>query len=294
MSKTFYTITSLLFSTLLFGQVGINTPNPKGVFNIDAGRDNPTTGSAHTVLQQLNDFVVNEAGNVGLGTIAPVQKLDIRTNGTQSAPITGFKLVDGNQNKNFVLTSDANGIGTWKPTGMRLLTGTFVSNDNHMAFATSSWQQTGANITIPPGVWRIDLTEIVEGRTKGQYELPGNAYCFIRFSLSESSSNTGPLSLTGDFVRLQSDGTVTASAHQFVSTPFEGPVTNGGTTSYKFAIANGNMTIRNSSSTNKTYYIASQIFRSNVSAVPLTNFNFQSVGGNWGENAIYATPITLP
>lgn len=62
--------TSFLLSALAFGQVGINTENPQGVFNVDGANDNPSTGTP-TATQQANDFVVTEDGSVGIGTTAP-------------------------------------------------------------------------------------------------------------------------------------------------------------------------------------------------------------------------------
>jgi hypothetical protein len=59
-------------------QVGINTSNPQGVFNVDGAKDNPSTG-APSVAQQANDLVVTSSGSVGIGTTAPNNsaKLDI-------------------------------------------------------------------------------------------------------------------------------------------------------------------------------------------------------------------------
>lgn len=51
-----------------------------------------------------NDVFKNNGGNVGIGTGIPTAKLDVA--GT-------FKLVDGSQGANKVLTSDADGLATW-------------------------------------------------------------------------------------------------------------------------------------------------------------------------------------
>lgn len=77
MRKFFLTLFGLL-SFFSFGQVGINTSNPQGVFNVDGGRDNPATG-VPSVAQQNNDFVVTNTGSVGVGITAPDSsaKLDI-------------------------------------------------------------------------------------------------------------------------------------------------------------------------------------------------------------------------
>ncbi|QQY33640.1 Uncharacterised protein [Chryseobacterium gleum] len=112
----------MLFSSLAFSQVGINTPNPQGSFHVDGAKDNVSTG-VPTVAQQSNDFVVLSNGNVGMGTVSPTNKLDIRstTNGA-------LKIVDGTQGNARVLTSDANGVATWKDLPVSANTNIYNSN----------------------------------------------------------------------------------------------------------------------------------------------------------------------
>ncbi|CAI8704152.1 hypothetical protein [Chryseobacterium sp. IT-36CA2] len=74
----------------VFSQVGINTTNPQGTFHVDGAKDNASTG-APTVSQQANDFVVTSAGNVGIGTVSPTNKLEI-VSGT--AGTSGLKLTN--------------------------------------------------------------------------------------------------------------------------------------------------------------------------------------------------------
>lgn len=79
MKKNFF-ITFILLTCYFnsFGQVGINTVNPQGVFNIDGAKDNPATGTP-SLSQQDNDFVVTSTGSVGIGITLPNNsaKLDI-------------------------------------------------------------------------------------------------------------------------------------------------------------------------------------------------------------------------
>ncbi|WBX97667.1 hypothetical protein [Chryseobacterium gambrini] len=61
----------LISSVSLFNsQVGINTANPQGMFHVDGGKDNSTSGIP-TQSQQANDFVATASGSVGVGTVAP-------------------------------------------------------------------------------------------------------------------------------------------------------------------------------------------------------------------------------
>jgi len=70
------------------------------------GTRNETTASVRMTIDEL--------GNVGIGTTSPTHKLHIATGGTSATPVAGFKLVDGTQSDKYVLTSDNNGVGTWR------------------------------------------------------------------------------------------------------------------------------------------------------------------------------------
>lgn len=66
----------LLFSNV-FAQVGINTNLPLKSLHIDGKKDNPNN-ALPTADQIKNDVVVDEEGRVGIGTVAPTAKLDVR------------------------------------------------------------------------------------------------------------------------------------------------------------------------------------------------------------------------
>lgn len=74
MRKNLSLCASLLGSSLLFSQVGVNTTNPQGVLHVDGksstATTNPTTG-VPTALQGSDDFVVTHSGSVGIGTASP-------------------------------------------------------------------------------------------------------------------------------------------------------------------------------------------------------------------------------
>lgn len=76
MKKKLIILTAISFSILGFSQVGINNTNPQGTFHVDGAKDNPVTG-APTAAQQLNDFVVTNTGNVGVGKTVPTEKIDV-------------------------------------------------------------------------------------------------------------------------------------------------------------------------------------------------------------------------
>lgn len=69
----------MTISSLVYSQVGINTSNPKGILHIDGAEDNPAIGNPNQI-EQLNDVIVTNTGNLGLGTLVPSEKIDIQGN----------------------------------------------------------------------------------------------------------------------------------------------------------------------------------------------------------------------
>lgn len=118
--------------------VSFGTATPQAMFHIDGARDN-NINSAPTTAQQVNDIVVNTSGNIGIGTIAPTNKLDIR-----SATNGAVKIVDGTQGANKVLTSDANGVATWRDG----ITDTSIYNNNGTLSANRTVAQAGNNLAF--------------------------------------------------------------------------------------------------------------------------------------------------
>lgn len=150
MKKKHLFFTAVLTSGFVFSQVGVNTANPQGVFNIDAAKDNPTTGVPNTA-QQANDIAVTAIGNMGLGTVAPTNKLHLN-NATPGA----IRIVDGTQGVGKVLTSDENGVGRWDLAPI-----TYTSNASQSPFTITTpntWRQSALNVTVPEtGVYYINF-----------------------------------------------------------------------------------------------------------------------------------------
>lgn len=96
-------IISFVISLPSYSQIGINTENPKYLLHID-GQGNNATSGAVSPSQLLDDVVVDNNGNVGLGAI-PTVKLEI----------TGSLFLSGtNLESEMRLISDANGYATWR------------------------------------------------------------------------------------------------------------------------------------------------------------------------------------
>ncbi|KQT22914.1 hypothetical protein ASG22_14285 [Chryseobacterium sp. Leaf405] len=109
MKKTIL-LTLFSISTQLFAQVGINTANPQGSFHIDGAKDNPATG-VPSAVQSANDAIINNAGNMGLGTLAPTAKLEIAsgTNGTSGLKLSNINNTTPATNNSAALGVDGSG-----------------------------------------------------------------------------------------------------------------------------------------------------------------------------------------
>ena len=80
--------------------VGIQTENPQGVLHIDGGA---------TAAQPSDDVIIDAAGRLGVGVLAPAAKVDIYA----TAPGGAIRIQDGSQGDRKVLTSDADGASSW-------------------------------------------------------------------------------------------------------------------------------------------------------------------------------------
>ena len=289
MKKNIIISIGLLLSGFSYSQVGINTANPQGIFNIDGGKDNPTTGSAHTNAQQLNDFTVTAAGNVGIGKIAPSTKLHITTGGTATTPNpSGFRLEDGNQNTNFVLTSDTNGVGTWKPVAATRIVGTIGAGiDVPFITAGEVYRKTGSYIDLPSGKWEVRVTMLMPVGGVPSDPLPGggtmtvNDWVWLKTTFSTVNATT----IVGSQISSDIEGA------SLVSNLFFGPKSEFDRP--KFIMMNGSVIINNTSTASKRYYY----YAGNTDSQEYTTGSgkatkFYLFGGwNWGENTITALKV---
>jgi len=117
----YFIATLLLFAVFagrLGAQVGINTTSPVGPFHIDGGGggngDNQHSQTP-TDMQLSNDIVVNDIGQLGIGTV-PTTKMHIKVPAIYSASL--FRMQDGNEQQNQVMMSDESGHGSWRSLSM--------------------------------------------------------------------------------------------------------------------------------------------------------------------------------
>lgn len=207
--------------------------------------------------------------------------MEIQTGGTVSSPVTGFKLVDGNQTDKYVLTTDSNGVATWKPIKISRIVGTLGGGVNiPFTSYSTSFLNTGSRIALPPGTWQVDVRMLLPV-TIGT--LTANDWIWLKTTFSETNTSTiTESSVTADIV-----GTT-----YLVSGLFSGPKASSATPA-KYNMLSGSLIIRNSSSANKTYYYYAGFTENreySTGSGKATQFN--SFGGtSWGEDIITATPI---
>ncbi|MBN1779559.1 hypothetical protein JW948_00400 [bacterium] len=100
-------------------------------------------------------LIVKSNGNVGIGTTSPAQKLDI----AGTAQMTGFKLPTG-ASSNYVLTSDAAGVGTWQSLAAISTDGDWTISGSDLYSTVSG--NVGIGTTSPNS--KLEVT----GRIKGE------------------------------------------------------------------------------------------------------------------------------
>ena len=189
--------------------------------------------------------------------------------------MSGIKITDGAQNENYVLTSDANGNGLWKPVRLTVERGVNGPGiDLTFTGTTGVYQYTGSYIDLPPGKWLVTVQQLIHPAGGA---LTSDQWMWLRTSFSDDPNVAigGTATLSTDLNELPS----------LVSGLIQGPTTSGIT---RFSIIQGSLVINNSSGAVKRYkYIAGD----NVIAGNPTNASyFQGFGGSWSENIIYAVP----
>ncbi|RKS26062.1 hypothetical protein CLV94_1114 [Flavobacterium endophyticum] len=177
-------LVTILLGALATGSVyaqntGVNTKNPKSPLHVDAGKDNNASGDPDAA-QQANDFIVTNAGNVGIGTLSPSHKLDLRGK---------IQIKDGGERAGSILTTDATGLARWiSPSVVKpLVNGTFPTTDPGLIVPNGGMAPIDSkiSITLSRGKWMVHA---------GVTFTNGNSTLFQRCYLS---SATNALQQTG-------------------------------------------------------------------------------------------------
>lgn len=316
MKKNIILFAALFISTAAFSQVGINTSTPEGVFHIDSKKNNNNIASTSTTV--ADDVVVSNTsgkeGNVGLGTKDPSVKLEIQTGGTPTTVIPGFKLVDGTQNTNYILTSDANGVARWeKGATLKVTTGEKGSQGAYIPYIKTGgdvWYATGAFIDLPVGKWLVTAYILIQIDNSGGTNTNGNAivtplmskdqWLWVRstFTTTAPSGNQIPASSVIPTQPMTSAGNIPNSPIY----PSKISGLYAGSPGYQ--MIQGFVYISNTTSGTQRYYQVVGDIQPSVSSTdgaPNIFWNggnttgngvyLKGIGGNWAENLCYAVPI---
>lgn len=194
---------------------------------------NPTTGQDNVILLGNTS---PDAPKVGIGTYKPGAKLEVNTGSTAGA----VKIVDGTQGAGKVLTSDANGLATWKDQRLVMIQGVRGTGVTIPSTTMSTYIYTGSRITLPPGKYMVTVQSLMTvGGT-----LYSNAHIWLRTTFSDSPTTFSP-----------SNDISTATGGNLIS----GLLPQGA----RFNMLSGSVIINNTGTSPKTYYyIAGRISKS--------------------------------
>ena len=227
--------------------------------HLDSLNDTFDTSNANSNVILLGDDSYN-APNVGIGTYKPVAKLDIK--GSYGRAI---RIADGTQGQGKVLTSDYNGVGTWKEINVSLFKKAPIAGTFSWAAATelgnTSFNKI-ASLTVPPGASMI----------------------YVKIHLRGASVNTG---YTRAYVGTKDIGTNNSNTDE---TPIGGSTLFIPYTGKDFEMQTS-FIYNNTTSGNQTIYLNLQ---SDVATIKRSAFEYpnggKAWGTNWVENYFYAVP----
>jgi hypothetical protein len=212
------------------------------------------TANNTTTTTGTQRMCVKSDGKIGIGTSSPTAVLHVNSSGGAG---TGFRLVDGSQGVDKVLTSDANGNATWSTnvaiTSAR--TATLRSTSQNIGENT----YTGTTIVLPPGKWSLQVNMLAQTSSSGDY--------WVRTGFSTSNSTFTNAYVVGASL-------VSGFAH--------------GSNIYNNIT--GTVIINNTTGSNLTLYYWTQglgTWNGGSTSALFSNFG----GSGWGENSIVAYPM---
>ena len=211
------------------------------------------------------EVVATDAGNLGLGIVAPTTKLHVVSGGTTTTPLSAVTINDGTQALNRVLTSDNNGVAKWSEVTVSKVRGVMrpansaiqligggagvTTNNNTISLtttvATIDKIHLGSYIDLDPGKWEVEANVLVNLGLPAS--VAGLNYVFNKFTFTEETTavvvnQSGDLPLTSESGWLIGGSTVI----------FGG---SSGSTDAFYAVINGKVFITNTSTAKKRYYL---------------------------------------
>ena len=203
----------------------------------------------------------NRSPNIGVGTYKPDAKLHIEANGP-----TAIKIVDTNQGAGKVLTSDANGVGTWKDVELfkgAPAVGRFTWNAG-VRLGNSRWNKI-ATVVVKPGTNMVFVKLHI---LSSQVPNPTKAYTRVYVGLKDVGTNNG----------FTNEKPVYTMFHPYLEHDYE---------------LVGNFIYNNNTNSYQTLYLNLQSDVPNIirSAFEYNTSASQVYGTTWYENWFYSVPV---
>ncbi len=201
----------------------------------------------------------NRSPNIGVGTYKPDAKLHIEANGP-----TAIKIVDTNQGAGKVLTSDANGVGTWKVPAIAMTQGHLGNPGRHIPANTANYLYTGSYIDVPARTKYLVTVNALMAMGK-----PSPCHFWLRTMFTDNPASQTPHGANGKVL-------------------ISGLLPQGA----PYAILQGSVILDNSNNPNiRTYYYMAGSVDSRFGNCKSSDYLFNYGGTTWGEGAIYGMPI---
>ena len=267
MNKKFLILLGIFCIGLLNAQVGVNTKEPKGMLHIDPRIDTQSDGS-----NASDDVIITNEGKLGIGTLNPDALLHMKTNGTAANPITAFRLEDGNEGNDRILSLiNNNGLATWQE--LTTLDAIYYSGSAtcpNLSTSTPNYYHTNATIDLAPGRWIVMiimylLTEVSDPK----------GICWINSTLADASTIGNNGQILSNVLSSDIEGANLVSSMSWTDGMDGGTLT-------------GSLVINNTSTeTKRYYYMMGGTTPYNTDKVTV----FRNPGGYWGEDSMVAFRI---
>lgn len=209
------------------------------------------------------------SGGVGIGTKTPQANLHVKGS---------LRLDHPSEGNGYILQVFDQGSMKWSPLIPNSVKGTIGSPTGYDGDIPNNTYLNGM-VTVSPGKWLVKVSLLIP--TDYNANAVSNPAAAMRYSdlvikvttyFTDSSSSATP---TTDYI--------TGSAKK---------ITGSLITPTMYGMVEGYALLENKTSINKTYYLWGKSDRRAVTTSPATILPLYHIAGTWGENRIYAYPIS--